>query len=69
MQEIENIELQKRIMQYISVGYTPKEIAAEIGEDCNNRTIEHHLETMKKRYQAKNTPALLAMFFRRKLIK
>lgn len=69
MLEIEDLELQKKIMQYLSVGYTSKEIAAEIGDGSDSRTIEYHLEILRKRYQAKNTLMLLAIFFRRKLIK
>lgn len=69
MLDIEDLEYQKKIMQFVSLGYSSKEIAASIGKEINRRVIEYQIETLKKRYMAKNLPALLAIFFRKKLIK
>lgn len=69
MQEIENIEYQKKLILYIVNGYTAKEIAAEIGGGVNKKSIEYNLDILKKRYMAKNLYVLVGIFFRRKLIK
>jgi len=55
------------IVKQVSEGFTSKEIAHSL--EISKKTVEKYIELMKAVHGAKNLYNLVAIFFRKKLIK
>lgn len=53
-------ERQAFILSMVAEGWSAKEIAAELG--LSNRTVEHHLEAIKRNMRAKNVSHAVSMY-------
>ncbi len=58
---------EEKIVQMLSIGYTVREIADELG--INVRTLEARLVRLKDKANAKNIHHLVAIYLRAKKIK
>lgn len=59
-------DTQKKIVQLVATGHTAAQVGLELG--LNRRTVEKHLEILKYIHEAKNTPHLIHIAHRNKLI-
>lgn len=61
------IKQQKFIVKQVSEGFTSAEIAHSL--KVSKKTVEKHIEIIKAIHGAKNLYNLVAIFFRKKLLK
>jgi len=62
-----NPEIQKQTLLLIAEGLTSKEIGLKLGR--STRTVEKDKEILMTAYKAENTPHLVAIVLRKKIIK